>query len=136
MFGPLGPTVSASSPKSIKRSVKECCLPFGSKRPGSYIFDPICRRCGSSYVRWNGCLEAVLLWRSGFSPRCLEIPQPSRRGCKRTAVKVALRSTGCRTYIDGELMGMFSDPTNGILNGLKPGKHAPRAQSHNRRPRD
>jgi hypothetical protein len=26
-------------------------------------------------------------------------------------------------YIDGELMGMFSDPSNGTLTGIKPGKH-------------
>jgi putative copper export protein len=26
-------------------------------------------------------------------------------------------------YVDGELMGMFSDPSNGTLTGIKPGKH-------------
>lgn len=26
-------------------------------------------------------------------------------------------------YIDGELMGMFGDPSNGTLTGIKPGKH-------------
>src|ERR1051325_5802566 len=33
------------------------------------------------------------------------------------------RGNHVHAYVDGELMGMFSDPTNGTLNGLKPGKH-------------
>ncbi len=26
-------------------------------------------------------------------------------------------------YVDGQLIGMFSGPTGGTLNGIKPGKH-------------
>jgi putative copper export protein len=33
------------------------------------------------------------------------------------------RGNHLHAYIDGELMGMFSDPTRGTLNGIPPGKH-------------
>ncbi len=33
------------------------------------------------------------------------------------------RGNHLHAYIDGELMGMFSDPTDGTLTGVRPGKH-------------
>ncbi len=33
------------------------------------------------------------------------------------------RGNHLHAYIDGKLMGMFSDPSGGTLTGIQPGKH-------------
>jgi putative copper export protein len=57
-----------------------------------------------------------------LSPKPGEILHGDRVPLRYDFVK-GKRGNHLHAYIDGQLMGMFSDPTNGTLNGIQPGKH-------------